>query len=147
MNSIFPFFEDSYEESIEDELPLFSEYAYDFKNNTFLKRNGKGYLVYGDEAIKIWIYKALKTDRYKFLAYDDDYGSEVYTLIGRVNDNEIMRSEIERFIIECLMVNPYIVELSDFNFIESKDGKIVHFKVHTIYQDFDYLEPLEGYYG
>lgn len=46
----------------EDDLLLeegFCEYAYDFDNNELLTKNGRHYYVYGNEAMKIWIYKAM----------------------------------------------------------------------------------------
>lgn len=51
------------------ELPLFREYAYDFENNCLLKKDGKTYLIEGNEALKIWIYKALYTQRYRYTAH------------------------------------------------------------------------------
>lgn len=38
---------------------MFREYAYDFENNRLLLRDGNTYLVEGNEALRIWIFKAL----------------------------------------------------------------------------------------
>ena len=62
--SVFPFItppEDS--QRVTGSLPMFREYAYDFANNCLLLKDGQTYLVEGNEALRIWIFKALATDR------------------------------------------------------------------------------------
>ncbi len=134
---IFPFYEKK-ETKSEDKLETFTEYAFDFNENKFKLQNGKNYLVYGDEALKIWIYKALITDRFKFLAYSDAFGSEIHTLIGTVRDNDIVKLELKRFIVEALMVNPYIKELSNFKLKVLEGRKIISFDVKTAYEGFSF---------
>lgn len=47
------------------DLQLFKEFAWDFEKNCFLyDKSGKHILLEGTEAIKIWVYKALATERY-----------------------------------------------------------------------------------
>ena len=48
---------------------MFREYAYDFENNCLLLRDGNTYLVEGNEALRIWIFKALTTERFRYTAY------------------------------------------------------------------------------
>ncbi len=139
--SVLPFFE--FDEETKEEMPIFKEYAYDFENNTFKRRNGREYLVSGDEALKIWIYKALSTWRFKHLAYDDSYGSEVYNLIGQAKDIDIIKSEIKRYIKEALLVNPYILEVSNFKIFEDLEKKEVRFDVKTVYFGFDFTKEME----
>ena len=46
----------------EEDLPLYQEYAWNFDIDKFIYDNaGNHVLVEGNEAIKVWIYKALKT--------------------------------------------------------------------------------------
>lgn len=69
--SIFPFI-DSTSTSTEtnDELPMLKEYAYDFeKNELLLDEGGRTYMVEGNEALRIWIFKALFTERCLNTAY------------------------------------------------------------------------------
>ncbi len=49
-------------DSEEAALPLFREWAVDWENQTFAQRNGQPYLVSGDEALKIWVTKALRPE-------------------------------------------------------------------------------------
>lgn len=133
--SIFPFYESA--DKVSDELEVFSEYAYDFEKNEFKLKGGMPYLVYYDEAIKIWISKVLLTDRYVFLAYDDDFGSEISSLIGYAKDEDILALELKRFITEAIMVNPYILELSSFRLNKEGDTYYMSFYVKTIYDGFE----------
>ena len=132
--SIFPFIDPSAlgpEESTE--LPLFREYAYDFQNNCLLLKSGQTYLVEGNEALRIWIYKALTTERFRYTAYDADFGSEIDTLIGSPLNSDIAKSELKRFITEALMVNPYIQELGNFQITQTGSGVKAEFDCTTIY--------------
>lgn len=132
--SIFPFISPEVLESGQaSELPMFREYAYDFENNCLLLRDGNTYLVEGNEALRIWIFKALSTERFRYTAYDSAFGSEIHTLIGSAIHSEIVTSELKRFIIEALMVNPYISELSNFQFTRTESGVQVEFDCTTIY--------------
>lgn len=131
--SIFPFMDADINMRPSEELPLFREYAYDFINNCLKLKNGNTYWVEKNEALKIWIYKALITERYRYLAYSQSFGNEVHTLIGYTVHNEITFLELKRFIIESLMVNPYIEELTNFQFQKSGTRVQVDFDCNTIY--------------
>ncbi|MFI3230784.1 MAG: DUF2634 domain-containing protein [bacterium] len=137
--SIFPFITPITTESQNQELEVFKEYAYDFDNNCLKFKNNTNYLVEKNEALKIWIYKALHTERFRFIAYTHDYGNEVHTLISKSINNDIIYSEIKRFICEALLVNPYIVELTEFEFQTSKSYVKVSFYVKTIYGSMSYF--------
>ena len=134
--SIFPFI-DSSTVSIQtnEELPLLKEYAYDFeKNELLLDENGKTYMVEGNEALQIWIFKALITERFYYIAYSFDFGSEYQEqLIGKTMDSEIVKLEMERFIVEALMVNPYIKKLDNFVFECSGTEMTVSFDCTSVY--------------
>ena len=68
--SIFPFIDpDALAVSQDNALPMFREYAYDYENNRLLLRDGQTYLVEGNEALRIWIFKALDTARFRYTAY------------------------------------------------------------------------------
>jgi hypothetical protein len=133
------------------DLPIYQEWAYDFEKNEFLKKGGKYYKVQKNDALKIWIYKALKTQRYRYPAYSRQFGSEWEDLIGLSENRGIIESEIERYIQEALLVNPYITDVSDFDFQYSviKNDKItnlVTFTVSTIYGDLTESEEIYGEY-
>lgn len=132
--SIFPFIDpDAIGPEESTELPLFQEYAYDYANNRLLLKNGQTYLVEGNEALRIWIFKALSTERFRYTAYDSDFGSEIDTLIGSPLHGDIAKSELKRFIVEALMVNPYIEELGNFQISQTGSGVRAEFDCTTIY--------------
>ena len=114
--SIFPFIDSSTTAEESEDLPMLKEYAYDYeKNELLLDQHGKTYMVEGNEALRIWIFKALTTARYHYTAYSFAFGEEWEDqIVGRSMDGDILKLELERFIIEALMVNPYIKRLDNF---------------------------------
>lgn len=113
-------------------LTLAKEYAFDFEKNDFLLVDGKNKIVSGMEAVKVWIFKALQTERYRYLAYSWNYGNELEDLIGQGFSNEVLESEIERCIKEALLINPYITSITNFSVINGSELKAT-FTVNTIY--------------
>lgn len=144
--SIFPFFSEiNDQEETEEELPVFREYAYDFENNC-LKTDSEGntIIVEENEALKIWIYKALMTARYRYVTYTDDYGSELDDLTGVGLSYDIIISEIQRMITEALIYSPYITTIKDFNFEKLSSGIKAKFTVSSIYDDIEIEQNMEG---
>ena len=134
--SIFPFIDvENVSTQTEDELPMLKEYAYDFqKNELLLDENGCTYMTEGNEALRIWIFKALITERFHYTAYSFTFGSEIQDqVIGQAMNEEIVKLELERFIIEALMVNPYIKRLDNFTFKNTSTEMEVSFDCTSIY--------------
>lgn len=115
------------------DLPVFKELAFDFETGQLKTVGGKYYYVEKNEALKIWIWKALFSSRYTYLAYSTDYGNEIYTLIGRYLNKELLYSELRRMIEEALICNPYIISLTDFDITQEGAKVICNFSVNTIY--------------
>ena len=120
--SLFPFITNEEDVVENNPLPLYKEV-------------GKGLkIVEGNEAIKIWIYKALQTPRYQYEIYTWDYGSELLSLIGKAYTKGLTQSEASRYIKEALLINPYIldVKVKSTNF----DGDVLsaNVRVKTIYE-------------
>lgn len=132
---VFPFINtETAQEAVSRKLPMFREYAYDFENGCLKQDStGKTYLVEGNEALRIWIYFALATARYRYTAYDAAFGSEIEGMTGQPMSDEVTQMELERYIKEALMCNPYIEELSDFDFILLRDGIEASFSCRTVY--------------
>lgn len=113
----------------------FCEYAYDFENNELLTKNGEHYYVYGNEAMKIWIYKCMLTDRFRYSAYTNKFGTEVYTLIGEVISNKLKEAEVKRYITEAIMVHPFMVSINKMNLKTEKSGLYVDVYYTTVFTD------------
>lgn len=65
------------------------------------------------EAYKIWCVKAVSTERYSCLGYDDDIGAEMEDAMKEEDDTAVELA-IERTIEEALMVNPRTESVEDF---------------------------------
>lgn len=122
-------------ETQENDLPLFKEMAIDFETGEPIIKNNEIVTLEGSEALKVWIWKVLKTERYKYKAYTDNYGNELKEQLGTIYDKTIKDAILENEIRECLGVNPYIVRLHSFN-IEIPEGMqhpYIYFSVDTVY--------------
>ena len=126
------------------DLPVFKELAFDFETGQLKLKGGQYYYVEKNEALKVWIWFALFTSRFSYLAYSTNYGNEIKTLIGRYLAKQLLYSELKRMIEEALLCNPYITSLSDFQ-VEQKGSQVTClFAVNTIYgnvaQSYTYQE-------
>ena len=133
--SLFPFISNNVEDiKVDNSFPLYKEVAWDFKNNIPILENGDFKIVEGNEALKVWIYKAILTPRYNYSIYSWDYGSELMDLIGKAYTPSLTKEEAKRYIKEALLINPYILEVNVIN-TDFKDGLLsADVKVKTIYE-------------
>ena len=115
-----------------EELPLLEEYAWDFNKNCYSKDvNGNLKTVYENEALKIWIYKMLKCERYRYNvychgAYNDicNYGVYLEEYIGKNPNNEKTAGMIKKEIREAILANPYIEKIDYLEIGEIKHEKL-----------------------
>lgn len=122
-------------ETQETDLPLFKEMAIDFETGEPIIKNNEIVTLEGQEALKVWIWKVLETERYKYKAYSNNYGNELKEQLGTIYDKTIKDAILENEIRECLGVNPYIVRLHSFS-IETPEGMqhpYIYFSVDTVY--------------
>ena len=132
--SLFPFV--TYDEDVvkDDTFPLYREIAWDFKKDIPILENGDFKIVEGNEAIKVWVYKALLVPRYQYSVYSWDYGSELMDLIGKAYTPSLTKSEAKRYIEEALKINPYILDVNVIN-TDFKDSILsANVRVKTIYE-------------
>lgn len=122
-------------ETQESELPLFKEMAIDFESGEPIIKNNEIVILERTEALKVWIWKVLKTERYKYKAYTDNYGNELKEQLGTIYDKTIKDAILENEIRECLGVNPYITRLHSFSIEtpESMQHPYIYFSVDTVY--------------
>ena len=131
--SLFPFVSNIDEVKVDNRSPLYKEVAWDFEKDTPIIQNGDFKIVEGNEAIKVWVYKALLTPRYNYSIYSWNYGSELMDLIGKAYTPQLTKSEAKRYIEGALKINPYIL---DVNVIDTdfKDCVLsANVKITTIY--------------
>lgn len=112
----------------------FKEYAYDFTKNSFIyNTDGTLKVVTRNEAIKIWVYKTLLTERYLYRAYFDDYGAEIEHFIGTVPNDDKEAGNLYRYIEEALLVNPYITSVDNINVDQTDKIITLHLEITTVY--------------
>lgn len=101
-----------------------------------LDLDGKRVRGYADgiEAVKQAIDKALRTARFKNLIYDDEYGSELMSVLLDPNTTkEFIETSFPRLIREALSGDTRVIGESDFSYEYGKDDVHVRFTAQTIY--------------
>ena len=131
--SLFPFISNTDEVKVDNSFPMYKEIAWDFKKDAPILENGDFKMVEGNEAIKVWVYKALLVPRYQYSIYSWGYGSDLMDLIGKTYTPQLTKSEAKRYIEEALKINPYILEVNvtDTSFRDSILS--ANIKITTIY--------------
>lgn len=129
----------------ESELETFREYAIDFATGEVLIKNNEVVPLEENEALKVWAWRSLKTERNKYLAYTSGFGSELSEHIGTIYNPEVKKQIIISQIEECLKVNPYIIKPHNFEFeyIEDEAHLKVYFAVDTVYGTINFSEGVE----
>lgn len=135
MNTLFPMVEPKV--IAEAELPLYKEVAWDFKKGVPVFKNRNPVFITGKEAVKVWIWKALKTDRAIYEIYSWDFGNEVGTLIGQNFVRETKLAEAKRYVKEALEINPYITEISGVDVTFEDTVMTIYVTVKTVYGEVD----------
>lgn len=132
---LFPFFGDALPTEVESltELPLYKEVAWDFTNNIPIVEKGEYKIVEGAEAVKTWVFKAMKTERFRYRIYSWDFGNELDSLIGQSFSPNLTKAECVRYVEEALLINPYITGISEVE-VEFYEGRLdISMKLETIY--------------
>lgn len=121
-------------DNVANNLDEIREYAYDFEKMEFIyDEEGNHVIVTRNEALKIWITKALLTERYRYSAYFDDYGLEIEHFIGTITNDGLARNELYRYVEEGLLVNPYINDVLAVNITQEKKSIQLTVAVTTVY--------------
>ncbi|RXI46259.1 DUF2634 domain-containing protein [Clostridium tetani] len=95
----------------------------------------------GIEALKQAIQLILCTERYEYLIYSDDYGSELKGLIGK--DRDIAESEYKRRIKEALVQDERVNNVDNFIFNYDSDNVLIEFIVFSIYGEFSIKKEVQ----
>ena len=122
-------FEDILDEENEDaELETMETFRIDFKRGIITSE-----IIDQVEAIKQFVYIALKTERFLFPIYSQDYGSEIREVIQDRNSTEELRlSEVERMIEEALIFDERIEAVENYEFTVDGDRYYASFDVVTV---------------
>ena len=90
----------------------------------------------GLEAVRQAVYKILMTERYQYIMYSWNYGTELRDLFWE--PVTYVCPELKRRITEALLQDDRILEVGDFEFDFPRKGVVhVSFRVHSVYGDLD----------
>lgn len=118
---------------VDTALPLAREVMWDFEANAPIWSGGAPLYVTGRDAVAVWAFKALSTDRFRWPIYTWDYGCELRALTGTQWTAETKKAEAARLVRECLTINPYITDVTDVD-VAFADGTLtVSATILTIY--------------
>ena len=137
------FITDEEQESAGSEIETpYRDWAIDFSTGKLALRGGKNYVVEDADAIKVWIWKTLKTKKGVFPAYDEEYGAELDELIGE-SDVGVIAELAAFYLEEALTQSPYINGVSNATVERRADKAIISFTVNTIWGDVQEETELE----
>ena len=108
MMELFPAVQPEAEPTATDSLPLCRETAWDFIQERPIYSAGEPVEVTGAEAVRVWVWKALKTARCRYDIYTWDFGCEAENLVGQPFTAQVKESEAARYVRESLAHHPYI---------------------------------------
>lgn len=134
--SIFPFLngQDGIVDNTEV-LKIYKEIAWDFERDKPIFENGDFKIIEGNEALKVWIYKAIKTERFALNIYSWNYGSDINTLINKGYSKEFTIAESKRYIEEALTQNEYIKSVQIKEVVFENDKLSIDVLVSSVYGD------------
>lgn len=118
------------------DLPELREYAWDFTHDVFIyDANGRHKIVTENEALKVWVYKCLKTERFRYQSYlhgeynnQGLYGVELEQFVGKYTNNETNGEKVKGYIKAGLLVNPYISKINSIE-VTSHAGDLLEIAV------------------
>lgn len=102
------------------------EYGIDFTTGQLT-----GKIVEGIEAIKVWIWLCLHTERFRHAIYSSDYGTSFEQYIGHVLSDEYINNDCESEITDALLINEYIESIEDFEAVNKGEHLRISFRVVT----------------
>lgn len=111
-----------------EELAALKEWDVNFESGQFT-----GQTVTGTRAVEVWIWKCLKTQRFRHAIYSWKYGSELETYIGTAVTQEYINTDVKLAITDALLINPQIDSITNFSGEMIKDLLHLEFTVNTAY--------------
>ena len=112
-------------------------FLFDFEKGDFATIDGRLITVDKLDALKVWIEKILKTEKFKFKVYEngeqDQYGATLLEFVNSGYPIGFMQSEIEREVRNALAKNNEIIGLHSFSFLKDKRTFVCEFVANTVY--------------
>lgn len=102
------------------------EYGIDFNTGQLTGR-----IVEGIEAIKVWVWLCLRTQRFRYPIYSWSYGTDMEQYIGQGLTIEYLETDLKDEIEEALRVNEYITGIENYSCIQTGSKVQIQFTVQT----------------
>ena len=90
-----------------------------------------GRKVKGKEAVRMWIWLCLHTERFRHPIFSWNYGTELEQYIGQTLTQEFLETDCQASVEEALMINPYINEIRDFQVTIEENKLLISFTAVT----------------
>jgi len=103
---------------------LGKSFMFDFKKGDFVLLNGKLVSTQGIEALKVWIEKILRTEKFRFQVYtkdgrQDEYGVTLEDLIiGKNYPLKFFQAEVRREVTTALLRHPLIQSITKWTVVK-----------------------------
>lgn len=113
---------------------LGKSFLFDFDKGDFVVKDGKLVAAENIEALKIWVEKILRTEKFKFKIYKKDtkreYGITLQDLIvGYDYPKQFIEAEIKREVTEALLKHPLVSSLDNWSIEKNNPILKISFKV------------------
>lgn len=111
-------------------------FLFDFDKGDFILIDGKTQIIEGEKALRVWIKKALKTEKFKYKIYeiiDDTYGIELNEYLHSDLPTGVIYAGIQSSINEMLITHPDITAVTSFEFTRERQNLSVSFIVSSVY--------------
>ena len=130
--SLFPLI-DAPDTDTAQSLPPAREVAWDFVRDQPIWRSGSPLYVTGADAVLVWAWNCIHTERFAHDVFTADYGQDLAGLIGQPYGDEVRQSEAIRKLREALLIHPYITAVDQVSARFEGAMLTVSFRMHTIY--------------
>lgn len=114
------------------------EYGIDFDTGQLT-----GKIVEGIEAIKVWIWLCLHTERFRHAIYSSDYGTSFEQYIGHVLSDEYINTDCESEVTDALLINDYIESIENFGAVKDGEHLRISFRVMTKFGSLEVDESVQ----
>lgn len=131
--NLFPIIQPETVAQVETSLPMCREVAWNFEADEPIWQNGEPVIVEGMDAVLVWAWNALHTERFRYEIYSWQYGNETEALIGQSFSGDLKRAEAMRYTSECLLVSPYITDVKDMTVTFENDRLKIGGTIVTVY--------------
>lgn len=118
-----------------DNSKMGKSFLFDFEKGDFVLKDGRLIETQDTQAIKMWIEKILRTEKFRFKVYEREdkreYGVTIKDLlVGQNLPGSFIEAEIKREVIETLIHHSKIQSISNLQIQRNDERLTIEFKVN-----------------